>query len=166
MSGFPTNQELPPSDLRHNVAMSLVELQPHLVEWLEPPQMDTGSPSPSVHWDGHRLLCAYRTEQGMIPSAITALVKFEHVLQFRFGYPNDEALHGHPLYNFGLRHYGFYLVEKSPLVAEIENQNRVHIHYKPGMYAGFRHWIVTFPDEILEVIALRAAIVGHSQLPP
>jgi len=146
--------------------MRLGEPQPHVVSWLEPPQMDTGSPIPSVHCDGHRLLCAYHIKHEMIPGAITALLKFEHVLQFRFGYPNDEALHGHPLYNFGLRHYGFYLVEKSPLVAEIESQNRVHIAYKPGMYAGFRHWIVTFHDEILEVIALRAAIVGHSQLPP
>jgi hypothetical protein len=65
-----------------------------------------------------------------------------------------------------MEHYQAYLVENSPLIAEIENQNRVHRAFQPGMYSNFRHWVVTFHDETLEVVALRAAVVGTSQLPP
>jgi hypothetical protein len=151
--------------MRHNVAMSLGELEPHLVPWLEPPQMDPGSPSPAVRSDAHGLFCAYHTTESA-SDAGTAVLRFEHVLQYRFGYPNDEALHGHRLFKFGLKHYGFYVVEHSPLIAEIDNQNRVHSAYRPGMYAKFEHWIITFHDETLEVIALHAVIAGHSQLPP
>jgi hypothetical protein len=93
-------------------------------------------------------------------------LRFEGVLQFRLGYPNDEALHGHPLANFGLEPYTSYLVENSPLIAEIENQNRVHSAYKPGMYARWRHWIMTFHDETLEVIARRGIVAAQTQLPP
>jgi hypothetical protein len=34
------------------------------------------------------------------------------------------------------------------------------------MYDRFSHWVVTFHEETLEVVALRAAVVGTSQLPP
>ena len=88
------------------------------------------------------------------------------MLQFRLGYPNDEALHGHPLAKFGLKHYAAYLVENSPLIAEIQSQNRVHRAFRPGMYDKFRHWVVTFHGETLEVVALRAAVVGTSKLTP
>jgi hypothetical protein len=128
--------------------------------------MDTGAPSPAIHSDAHRLLCAYYISETVRPERPVALVRFEGVLQYRLGYPNDEALHGHALYEFGLRHYSFYSVENSPLIAEIENQNRVHMHFRPGMYKKFRHWIVTFHDETLEVVALRAIVAGQSSLAP
>jgi hypothetical protein len=125
--------------------------------------MDTGAPCPAVHSDGSNLLCAYFIRPTAAPGGSVALLKFEGVLQHRFGYPNDEALQGHPLYQFGLRHYGFFSVENSPLVEEIENQNRCHSRHRPGIYAEFRHWIVTFHDETLEVIALRGN-VGPTEL--
>lgn len=101
-----------------------------------------------------------------MPEGTVAVLRFEGVLQFRLGYPNDEALHGHPLAKHGMQQYQAYLVENSPLIAEIENQNRVHPAFRPGIYDKFRHWVVTFHDETLEVLALRAAVVGTSQLPP
>jgi len=57
-----------------------------------------------------------------------------------------------------------YLGETSPLIAEIETQNRVHPAFRPGMYDRFCHWLVTFHGEALEVVALRAAVVGISTL--
>ena len=147
-------------------SMAVTPEPPTLHEWLEPPQMDTGSPSPAFHSDEHRLLCAYYVSDSVMPHGTVAVLRFEGVLQFRLGYPNDEALHGHSPAKFGLEHYAAYFVENSPLVAEIENQNRVHRAFRPGMYSKFRHWIVTFHDETLEVVALRAAVVGTSQLAP
>jgi hypothetical protein len=146
--------------------MKLEGFQPRLVPWLEPPQMDFGAPMPAVHSDGNRLICAYYISEQLILNGASAVLQFEGVLQFRLGYPNDEALHGHPLSGLGLESYRFYVVENSPTIAEIENQNRAHSGYKAGMYARFRHWIVTFHDETLEVIALRGMVVGQSQLSP
>jgi hypothetical protein len=146
--------------------MALAPLPAELREWLEPPQMDTGSPYPAIHSDGQRLLCAYYVSGSARPEGTVAILRFEGVLQFRLGYPNDEALPGHPLASFGLKHYTAYLVGNSPLIAEIENQNRVHPAFKPGMYENFRHWIVTFHDETLEVVGRSAAVVGTSPLPP
>jgi len=129
--------------------------------------MDTGAPRPAVYSDENRLLCAYYISERVVPANTVAVVRFEGVLQFRFGYPNDEALHGHPLAKAGLEPYTAYVVENSPLITEIENQNLVHHSFKPGMYKEhFRHWIISFHDETLEVVASRATVAGESRLTP
>jgi hypothetical protein len=128
--------------------------------------METGAPSPAVRSDGHKLLCAYFINSTVAPVKSVAILKFEGVLQYWFGYPNDEALQGHPLYQFGLEHYGFFTVENSPLIFAIEKQNECHPQHRPGIYTKFRHWIVTFHDETLEVIALRGNVSGQTELSP
>ena len=140
--------------------------KPQLVRWTNPPPMETGAPLPAVHSNGHHLLCAYFISSNSAPKGSVALLKFEGVLQYRLGYPNDEALQGHPLYPFELGHYGFFTVENSPLIDEIEQQNRCHPRHRPGIYAKFRHWVITFHDETLEVVALRATVVGQMQTSP
>jgi hypothetical protein len=152
------NSEFSQSDgrFRHNIPMSFLQNKPQLVLWTEP----------SRHSDGHDLLCAYFINSPVAPAGSVALLKFESVLQYRFGYPNDEALQGHPLYHFGLKPYDFFVVENSPLIDEIEKQNRYHPQHRPGIYAKFPHWVITFHDETLEVIALRGTIMGQTQLSP
>jgi hypothetical protein len=140
--------------------------KPQLVPWIEPPPMSTGAPCPAVHSDGDDLFCAYVINSSVAPAGSVAILKFEGVLHHRFGYPNDEALQGHPLYQFGLEHYGFFIVENSPLIAEIEKQNECHRQHRPGIYAGFRHWIVTFHDDTLEVIAVRGSVTGQTDVSP
>jgi hypothetical protein len=128
--------------------------------------METGAPLPAVHSDRDGVLCAYVINSTATPVRSTAILKFEGVLQYRFGYPNDEALPGHLLYQFGLGCYGFFTVENSPMISEMEKQNACHRQHRPGIYAKFRHWIVTFHDETLEVIALRANVSGRTELSP
>jgi len=128
--------------------------------------MSTGAPRPALHSNGNGLVCAYFINSTVASAGPVALFKFEGVLHYRFGYPNDEALQGHPLYQFGLEHYGFLIVENSPLIAEIEKQNECHRQHRPGIYAGFRHWIVTFHNDTLEVIALRGSVTGQTDVSP
>ena len=71
--------------------MAAAPQSPKLGAWLEPPQMDTGSPCPAIHSEEHRLLCAYYVSGGVMPQGAVAILRFEGVLQFRLGYPNDEA---------------------------------------------------------------------------
>ncbi|MEQ4301835.1 hypothetical protein ABNF97_10660 [Plantactinospora sp. B6F1] len=55
-----------------------------------------------------------------------ALATFSNALQVTFGYPNDEALPGHPLYDAAADwSYGFYEVQGSPWLRRLGAQNRV-----------------------------------------
>jgi hypothetical protein len=154
------------SSIVHNAWVMIHLDKPQLVIWPQPPPMSTGAPCPAVHSDGHYLLCAYFINSSGAHVDSVALLKFESVLHYRFGYPNDEALQGHSLYQFGLKPYSFFKVENSPLIAEIEKQNEFHAQHRPGIYAKFCHWVVTFHDEMLEVIALQGSVGGHTQLSP
>ena len=127
--------------------------------------MDSGAPAPALCSDETGLVCAYVT----VPpkSESTTVIRFEGLLHYEMGYPNDEALHAHPLYRFGLRPYGFYVVENSPLIAELDRRNEVQKRHVAGSYLKrFRHWVITFHDETLEVVARNAQVVGITALPP
>jgi len=105
-------------------------------EWFEPPPMDPGAPLPSVRMVGNRLWVAYLRRAP--DEATGALLRFDGVADYHFGTPNDERLHTHPLYAAGLGFYGFYEAHGSSRLVGRE---------------GKRHWIVTFHDETLEVVA-------------
>ena len=92
----------------------------------------------------------------------TAILHFEGVLYYAMGYPNDEALNAHPLYAIGLGFYSFHVVENSPLIADLDRRNQVHERDVAGAYMKrFRHWIITFHDETLEVVAEKCSL--HAQ---
>src|SRR5437588_5445874 len=55
----------------------------------------------------------------------TAIVEFDLCFWTSFGYPNDEALAGHPLYGRGLAAYGVFGVHNSHWVRRMTEQNRV-----------------------------------------
>jgi hypothetical protein len=85
------------------------------------------------------------------------IVTFKSCLVSRFGYPNDEALAGHPLFKAGLSFYGVFEVNNSSWDNEIRSQNRV-------AFPGFnmpkrRHFVVTFHDSMFECIAASAVAV-------
>ncbi len=134
---------------------------PVITLWVEPPEMDSGAPKPAVYSDATGLICTYVTGVRHQEPGATAMLRFEGVLYYYMGYPNDEALQAHPLYKYGLKHYHFHLVSDSPLIEELDKRNRVHRQHVVGSYrCRFRHWILTFHDETLEVIARSAVVVG------
>ena len=49
-----------------------------------------------------------------------ALVSFPSASDLKSGGANDEVLHGHPLYGFGLKHYSIHRIENSPWLRELE----------------------------------------------
>lgn len=71
----------------------------------------------------------------------------------RFGGPNDEALHGQPLYGRGLEGYGPHLVHNSEWIAELEAINSVHEHHRGGWHERLNHYFFVFHDEMFEAIA-------------
>jgi len=110
------------------------------------------------------LTCAYVIGATHSESGSTAILHFEGVLYYGMGYPNDEALRAHPLYENGLGLYDFHVVENSPLIADLDRRNQVHNRHVAGNYLKrFRHWIITFHDETLEVVASDARFLRSSE---
>ncbi len=123
-------------------------------EWSGAPRMDAGAPSPAIHAADGTLVVAYRVAEpaaGAFQEGF-ALVQFTGVLQHTFGYPNDEALAGHPLFGAGLSLYAFNEVVRSPYVVELGARNAKSFPDSEPRFTQLRHWIVTFHDETLEVV--------------
>ena len=91
-------------------------------------------------------------EAGADRSAGTAIVTINGCLSTRFGYPNDEALGGHPLYRRGLRHYRIFEVLNSSWISTMAEQNRLCFPHS-DIFASDRHWIFTFQDSTFECVA-------------
>jgi hypothetical protein len=71
----------------------------------------------------------------------------------RFGFPNDEVLHGHPLYGAGLGYYQLHEVMNSAWLAELRAIEAVHDHAPEVPFENARHFVLTFHDSTLEAIA-------------
>jgi hypothetical protein len=129
--------------------------------------MDAGAPVPALYSDKTGLTCAYVIGATHSESGSTGVLHLDGVLYYSMGYPNDEALNAHPLYANGLGFYGFYVIEHSPLIAELDHRNQVHQRHVAGAYMRrFRHWIITFHGETLEVVASTARFLGTSKKEP
>lgn len=89
--------------------------------------------------------------EGNFHSAGYAIIEFDVCSQSKFGYPNDEALDGHPLCSKGLDAYGVYEVINSAWVRLLTEQNRVSFPNTPDSTS--RHFIFTFHDSTFECIA-------------
>lgn len=72
------------------------------------------------------------------------------------GGPNDEAYHGHRLWERGLSEVGAYRAAEvldSAWIAVLEEQNRVHPYHRAEAYASYRHFILGFHDSTFECVA-------------
>src|SRR5262245_54416781 len=81
-----------------------------------------------------------------------AVVRVPGCLAVKFGYPNDEALPGHPLYGRGFVGTAVYEVLESSWVAEVARQNRVRFPDSDVSKWGVRHFLFSFHDSTLEVL--------------
>lgn len=91
------------------------------------------------------------TADGRRDTAGTGIVEFEMCSITKFGYPNDEALGGHPLYKRGLQAYGVFEVLGSSWIRQMTEQNRVC--FPQTTDSKRRHFIFTFHDSTFECVA-------------
>jgi hypothetical protein len=94
-----------------------------------------------------------KDENGTYQDVGTALIEFEGCLLTKFGYPNDEAQPGHPLYKNIEKAggcYDAYEVKNSYWVKEVETQNKVSF---PEFSINKRHFIIFFHDSSFECLA-------------
>jgi hypothetical protein len=80
----------------------------------------------------------------------TAIVEFDSCYWSTFGYPNDEAMDGHPLWGRGLSNYGIFDVHNSRWSRRMTEQNRVA--FPDTKDSNTRHLIFTFHDSTFECL--------------
>src|SRR4051812_30264853 len=98
-------------------------MAPTVTRWPDPPEMDTGAPMPEIKAIADALLVAYVCSNPLFPgwdrgespdhpgfAIYSAVLRFDGVVSYRLGPPNDERLHEHPLHACGLDFYGFFEV--------------------------------------------------------
>lgn len=98
------------------------------------------------------------TPEGRRLSVGYGIIQFEGCSLTKFGYPNDEALPGHPLYSKGLSYYGVYEVRNSLWGRQTAEMNRVSFPNTPDF--NEKHFIFTFHDSTFECLAagLKASV--------
>lgn len=113
------------------------------------PEQDVGAPCPIVFAGDWWTVLGFNTyHEGRDQWSIVGFSPFA----ISMGQPNDESLHGHPLYNRGLEWYRNYEIINSPWIDMLEKANRVHGAHKPEHYSGLRHIMMTFHDSLFEAI--------------
>lgn len=123
-------------------------------------QMDPGAPEPLIVASDGRLLIAYWSAED--EGGALHVLNFTRPLIHKFGAPNDETLEGHPHYPRGLQHYAFAEVEESPWIEDLKAANRIHPHHTDTAYSGYRHFIGTFHDSTIEIVAMGYEPLGSA----
>jgi hypothetical protein len=76
----------------------------------------------------------------------------------RFGFPNDEVVHGHPC-GADLMGYRVHIIHESPWLQELRQIEAVHPQVDEHPFAESRHYFLTFHDSSLEAIATDLVVV-------
>lgn len=90
-----------------------------------------------------------------------AVATFSRCRQAVFGYPNDEAKRGHPLY--GNCSYGFYEVIDSEWPRRLETLNRVTFPDTTSGWDTARHFVVVCHEDLVEVLADDVDVEVHDR---
>ena len=78
-----------------------------------------------------------------------AVLRFPVCQIVKFGYPNVEALPGHPLYSKGLSYYGLFEALDSSWIKTLAEKNLVSFPNPSPSRPSRRHFVVTFHDSTL-----------------
>ncbi|MCA9309714.1 MAG: hypothetical protein KDA21_00800 [Phycisphaerales bacterium] len=129
-----------------------------VVELADLPQSCVGAPSPVIIGDEGTVSVAYRLSGPESVRLVQAregvcIVQFQGCRAQYAGSPNDEALHGHPLWKCGLEPYGAFEVMNSSWIRELARRNRVHPRHREEHFDALRHIVLTFHDSLFECIA-------------
>jgi hypothetical protein len=95
-----------------------------------------------------RAMVGYGTGDGAF-----AVISFGGRCDIKVGGPNDEALDGHPLYRYGLKHYSIHRVDNSPWLHDLERQNSAHpAHNAERFLSGMAHYVFALKEQTVECV--------------
>jgi hypothetical protein len=134
------------------------------------PLWSSGAPSPHVLSAGDTTYLLYMIDEHD-PSwdgESVAIVQFKACYAHRFGGPNDEVVHTHPLYSKGLEPYRAHEVKNSAWIASEWQMNRMHPKFRHERWDAMKHYLLLFHDEMFECLAeghaceVRKATLGEA----
>lgn len=139
-----------------NILMELIEIKGLF-------EMDYGAPSPTILSNDSELFIAFYADKesdSSIPvernvvydTGIIAL-KFSGFLKYIFGSPGDETIHGHPYSKLGMKSCSFYELKNSDLIRSMQDIDRVNPYYSSEKWKPYKHYILTFHDNMFECVA-------------
>jgi hypothetical protein len=118
--------------------------QPQITIWGDAPELAIPE-APALLTDCSDLWLAYETTADP-RGEVYAIVRFHQVIDHRLSPINDEGIGQHPYGKFGLKWYSFNEVIGSTEAAR-------------WCMLGARHWVITFKDDTLDVLAASATVV-------
>ncbi|SFB86217.1 hypothetical protein SAMN05421780_101798 [Flexibacter flexilis DSM 6793] len=126
-------------------------------------EMDFGSPSPTILSNDNELFIAFYADKqssSTIPQERNTIydtgifaLKFKAFLKYTFGLPGDETIQGHPYSKLGMKSYSFYELRNSDLIKSLQDIEKIHPNYNPEKWKMYKHYILTFHDNMFECIA-------------
>jgi hypothetical protein len=117
---------------------------PRTTIWSDAPELAIAD-LPSLLADDGSLFVSYRAAQGY------AVVRFDRVIDHRLSPINDEGIGKHPYAKCGLQWYSFNELSDSSETLE-------------WSVLQARHWVITFKDVALDVVAVGATVVAQELL--
>lgn len=126
-------------------------------------EMDFGAPSPTIISNDSELYIAFYANKKSISTTpqerntiydtgIFAL-KFNVFLKYMFGLPGEETIQGHPYSKLGMKPYSFFELKNSDLIKSLQDIEKIHPNYNPEKWKIYKHYILTFHDNMFECIA-------------
>jgi hypothetical protein len=114
--------------------------------------------------DNGRTVVVYRARVDPEGPTSLAAVEFEHVALMKFGYPNDEGIRSHSLFDLDgdLWPYAMYEVHESPWIDEFVKDLRVTFPPESD-FSGIRHFIFVFHDDTLEVLCVGFKVLSEEE---
>lgn len=126
-------------------------------------EMDFGAPSPTILSNDNELFIIFYAdkesespipqERNIVYDSGIIILKFKGSLKYTFGLPGDETIHGHPYSKLGMKSYSFYELRNSDLIKSLQEIEKVHPYYNPDKWKIYKHYILTFHDNMFECIA-------------
>jgi len=120
-----------------------------------------GAPEPVVLSSESRTVFLFDvSDQAETGAGERRLAEFVGCTSLRFGFPNDEALGGHPLYGNGLEFYRAHEVVGSTWLAELRRIESTHPQAFATPFPDARHYLLAFHDSILEAVATGVRVIA------
>jgi hypothetical protein len=115
-----------------------------------------GAPTPTVLADETDVYLVFDLAETEGESSKSGLITWRHCVAMTFGFPNDEAQHGHRLWRGKDEQPPFYAaveVADSAWIEELRNTERVHPRPSEAPFSEARHFVLFFHDSTFECIA-------------
>jgi hypothetical protein len=100
-------------------------------------------------WDGTSVTVRSPSAEDAEPLLVIEIARCHDI---RFGGPNDEAIHGHPLHGRGLVGFQANEVHNSEWLASAIQVNSVHPYHSDAPFRRLHHYVLPFHDETVEAL--------------